>query len=177
MASEGFIYDDGGRAAAGYKGKAGDCVCRSIAIATGRPYQEVYDALSEGSRTQRLTKRSKRKASARDGVNVRRKWFKDYMASLGFRWVPTMQVGSGCKVHLNADELPAGRLVIAVSGHYTAMIDGVIHDTHDPRRDKSWTFEPDTGQPLKSNQGRNVNGVWTEIGGRCVYGYFVAEAA
>jgi hypothetical protein len=30
--------NDGGRAAAGYKGKAGDCVVRSIAIVTNLPY-------------------------------------------------------------------------------------------------------------------------------------------
>jgi hypothetical protein len=30
-----FIANDGGRAAAGFKGQAGDCVVRSIAIATG----------------------------------------------------------------------------------------------------------------------------------------------
>ena len=42
-----FIYDDGGRAAAGFKGKTGDCVTRAIAIATGRPYREVYDRLNE----------------------------------------------------------------------------------------------------------------------------------
>ena len=29
--------DDGGRTAAGYKGKAGDCVVRSIAIVSGLP--------------------------------------------------------------------------------------------------------------------------------------------
>jgi hypothetical protein len=28
-------FDDGGRGAAGFKGKTGDCVCRAIAIATG----------------------------------------------------------------------------------------------------------------------------------------------
>jgi hypothetical protein len=42
----GYVYDDRGRAEAGYKGDAGDCVVRSIAIATGRPYKEVYDELS-----------------------------------------------------------------------------------------------------------------------------------
>ena len=40
-----FKYSDGGRAAAGYKGTAGDCATRAIALATGKPYQEVYDAL------------------------------------------------------------------------------------------------------------------------------------
>ena len=42
-----FVFHDGGRAAAGYKGKTGDCVARSIAIATGKPYQEVYEALNQ----------------------------------------------------------------------------------------------------------------------------------
>jgi hypothetical protein len=43
-----------------------------------------------------------------------------------------MQIGSGCTVHLRADELPSGRLVVSVSKHLTAVIDGVIHDAHDP---------------------------------------------
>lgn len=170
--TEGFKFDDGGRAAAGFKGRTGDCVVRAVAIASGLPYAEVYAALSEGSRSQRVTKRSSRKASARNGVNVKRKWFRDYMAGIGFRWTPTMQIGSGCKVHLDADELPKGRLIVSVAGHYTTMIDGVIHDTFDPRRGVSYSFEPERGQPLKPNQGRNENGVWTEIGGRCVYGYW-----
>lgn len=136
---------DGGRAAAGYIGTAGDCVVRAVTIASGRSYREVYDALSEGMRSQRTTKRGKRSASARDGVNTERKWFKDYMASLGFRWVPTMQVGQGCKVHLRDGELPDGKLVVAVSKHYVAVINGIINDNHDPSR----------------------------AGTRCVYGYWV----
>lgn len=144
-----FIHNDGGRAAAGFKGTAGDCVVRAVAIATGQPYETVYAALSEGCSTQRLTKRSKPKASARNGVNTRRKWFKDYLESLGWKWVPTMHIGSGCKVHLTDGELPMGRLIVAVSKHYTAVIDGVIHDNHDPQR----------GQK------------------RCVYGYFIREVS
>jgi hypothetical protein len=35
-----------GRAAAGYVGKIGDCVCRAIAIPTGRPYQHIYAELT-----------------------------------------------------------------------------------------------------------------------------------
>jgi hypothetical protein len=67
------------------------------------------------------------------------------MESIGWRWVPTMQIGSGCKVHLRASELPRGRLVVKVTKHCVAVIDGVIHDTHDCARD----------------------------GTRCVYGYYV----
>jgi hypothetical protein len=36
-----FVHDDGGRVAAGFKGHAGDCVVRAIAIATGIPYRQV----------------------------------------------------------------------------------------------------------------------------------------
>ncbi len=45
-----------------------------------------------------------------------------------------MAIGSGCTVHLRIGELPAGRLVVSLSKHMTAVIDGVIHDTYDPSR-------------------------------------------
>lgn len=143
-----FKLNDGGRALAGFKGKAGDCVCRSIAIATGKPYNEVYEVLANGNATQRVTKhvkssRANAKTASR-GINVKRKWFRDYMASLGFTWVPTMGIGTGCKVHLSKEELPMGTLVVAVSKHYTCVIDGVINDTYNPDRE----------------------------GNRCVYGYW-----
>lgn len=145
----GYIRDDGGRAAAGYQGNARDCVARAVAIASGRPYQEVYDRLSEGNATQRRSARSGPRArSARNGVVVQRKWFKDYMAELGFSWVATMHIGSGCTVHLRADELPMGHLIVNVSRHMVAVIDRVLHDTHDPTRE----------------------------GTRCVYGYWTKAA-
>jgi len=141
----GFIKNDGGRLAAGYVGDAGDCVCRAIAIAAELPYQQVYDCLAEGNATQRRSKHhTKGPRSAREGISTTRKWFKDYMVSLGFTWTPTMQIGSGCKVHLRADELPSGRIVCNVSLHLVAVIDGLIHDTHDCSRN----------------------------GKRCVYGYW-----
>lgn len=42
-----FVYNDGGRSEAGFKGTTGDCVCRAIAIATQRPYKEIYDLINE----------------------------------------------------------------------------------------------------------------------------------
>ncbi len=148
---ETFKFNDGGREASGRKGMAGDCVARSIAIVSGLPYQEVYDALANGNATQRKGKREGSKAGVRTadrGINTNRKWFFDYMHSLGFVWTPTMRIGQGCKVHLRADELPKGRLIVSVSKHFTAMIDGVIHDTHDCSRG----------------------------GTRCVYGYYEYNA-
>lgn len=182
--SAGFERNDGGRKAAGFTGEhVGDCVARAVAIAGQLPYRQVYDELAGMHAAARRTKarlkskggRSTGRRTAAHGIWTKSKAFKDYMVRLGFRWVPTMQIGQGCTVHLCAEELPAGRLVVAVSRHYTAMIDGVINDTYDPRRDVSYQFEPDHGQALKPNQGRNHNGVYTEIGGRCVYGYWVKE--
>lgn len=144
-----FIKNDGGRMAAGFTGDAGDCVCRAVAIAAERPYMEVYDKLSYINLKTRQTKRTKAstagRKSARNGVYTKRKAFNDYMTELGFTWVPTMFVGQGCKVHLKADELPRGRLVVSVSRHMVAVIDGVINDTYD----------------------------CTRGGTRCVYGYYV----
>ncbi len=145
------VIDDGGRAEAGFKGTAGDCVARAIAIAAQLPYRQVYDALAAGNAGQRKTARSPRSSgrrTAREGIEVKRQWFKDYMSSLGFVWVPTMSVGSGTSVHLAEGELPAGRLVVRVTKHVTAVIDGVIHDDHDPSREGTravygyWILQP-----------------------------------
>jgi hypothetical protein len=127
-----FVFDDGGRKAAGYKGKSGDCVTRSVAITTGLPYQQVYDSVNSLAKRERLGTRKRGKSNARDGVyeGTTRK----LLESLGWQWTPTMEIGSGCRVHLRASELPPGRLVVSVSGHLTAVVDGVIHNTHDPSR-------------------------------------------
>lgn len=148
-----FKYDDGGRVEAGYKGQAGDCTVRAIAIATGKLYQEVYAEINLLAKSERVTKG---KSSARNGVRIATT--RKYLKSLGWQWVPTMQIGSGCKVHLKADELPSGRLIVRVSKHITTVIDGVIHDTYNPQRN-TIVVENDIKR----------------IARRCVYGYWIAE--
>jgi|TARA_R110000765_G_scaffold38454_4_gene84389 hypothetical protein len=150
---------DGGRAAAGIRGAGGDCVTRAVAIATQQPYDVVYAALSHGSRSERVTRGARAKTGASNGVHTKRKWFKDYMAALGWTWTPTMGIGTGCTVHLSDGELPMGRLIVSVSKHYTTVIDGVIHDTHDPQRGDTFTYDS--------------SGSYVRLGGgRCVYGYW-----
>lgn len=127
-----YIFNDGGRAAAGYKGITRDCVVRAIAIATDTAYDDVYSKINALAG----------KSVARSGVP--KDVAKAYMKSLGWLWMPTMLIGQGCKVHLNAEELPRGPLVVTVSRHWVAVLDGVLHDNHDSRRG----------------------------GTRCVYGYF-----
>ena len=130
-----FIYNDGGRAAAGYKGNAGDCVVRAICIATGMPYQQVYDDLLAIANKSRVK-------SARRPPNrgVDKCVYHNYIIGLGATWVPTMFVGSGCNVHLEKDELPSGRIICNVSKHLTAVINGVIHDTNSPYRAKRCVY-------------------------------------
>src|SRR3990167_7998098 len=123
MSKTQWTFDDGGRAVAGFKGATGDCVCRAITIATRKPYGEVYEDLNAFSATERTGCRKRGKSSSRTGVY--KKTTRRYMESIGWKWTPTMQIGSGCKVHLRADELPSGRLVVALSKHMTAVIDGV----------------------------------------------------
>ena len=163
-----YQYHDGGRKAAGYQGLAGDCVTRAIAIATGQSYQTVYDALNGLAKIETKSKRRRGKSSARNGVH--RVTYQKYLADLGWVWVPTMFIGSGCKVHLATGELPGGRLIVAVSRHLVAVVNDVIYDTHDPRREVH-VIDRDVGQALKPGQWRNVNGVCS-VQRRCVYGYY-----
>ena len=83
-----WVYDDGGRKAAGFGGDAGDCVTRSITIATGLPYKQVYDLLNEQARRERPTRG--RRSSARNGVF--RQTCQRVLESLGWRRVPTMKI-------------------------------------------------------------------------------------
>ena len=139
-------YTDGGRADAGHKSSARDCVTRAIAIITERPYQEIYDLVDQYGSQERRSKTRKGKSSAKDGVHI--PTIRRILKDMGFTWVPTMQIGSGCKVHLKASELPSGKIIVNLSRHLAAVIDGVIYDTHDPSRSET----------------------------RCVYGYWLLSA-
>jgi hypothetical protein len=141
-----WINTDGGRADAGYKGEAGDCAARAIAIATHLSYQEAYDLLNVEGKAEKPSKRRRGKSTARSGVYSIT--MRKVMSDLGWEWTPTMKVGQGCRVHLRSDELPMGKIIVRLSKHYAAVIDGVLHDTHDCSRD----------------------------GTRCVYGYWQRPA-
>ena len=129
-----FQFNDGGRKAAGFKGYTGDCVVRAIAIATGIEYRTLYN---------RLSREMGKGESPRNGVP--KSVYNRFLSDLGWCWTPTMKIGQGCTVHLNADELPKGVVIVRLSRHIATVIDGVLHDNHDCTRDEN----------------------------RCVYGYWV----
>jgi hypothetical protein len=115
-----YVYDDGGRAAAGFNRRSGDCVCRAIAIATGKPYREVYDGLNALCALYGVGQRQRR-AYADSGIP-------DHITDLylgGLQW----HFVSTDKARLHRCDLPAGRLIVRVSKHLVALVDNVVHDT------------------------------------------------
>jgi len=141
------VYSDGGRSKY-FKGSAGDCVCRAICNATGKDYKEVYEDLDKFIKyhmehSKRRKHKFKESSSVRNGVPkpLSRKYIEE---RLKWKWHPLMTIGSGCKVHLNENELPKGILIIKASKHLTCVKDGVLYDTYDCTRE----------------------------GTRCVYGYW-----
>jgi hypothetical protein len=151
-----YVLNDGGRAAANYKGQTGDCAVRAMAIALQLDYQSCYEELSIAACSTTIGTRPRpgrtprRKAPTRELTMRKGIWRQDFakvLARHGCDWVPTMHIGQGCKVHLCAAELPPGRLIVFVSHHYAAFIDGMLHDTYDSSND----------------------------GTRCVYGYWMVR--
>lgn len=117
-----FKYNDGGRAKY-FKGKeVGDCVVRSIAIASGNDYKFVYDT------AQRVIGKSPRNG-------VPKKMARQIAKHFGGTWVCCSGIGVKSRTHLRDSELPDGRLVCVVSKHYTAVIDHIVNDIFDPSRD------------------------------------------
>lgn len=118
-----FIWNDGGRASCGYVGLAGDCVTRSVAIATGISYRTVYEAL--GTSAQK---------SPRNGLPSR--VAAEYLSKLDWRWV------DGGQARFEPTLLPKGIIIADLigrhgrGGHFTAVIDQVIHDTWNPAEDE-----------------------------------------
>ena len=134
-----WTYDDGGRAAAGYPRPARDCHARAIANAARRDYQIIYDLINvhgqaERPRAGRNGKRASR-STARGGVH--KPTTRRIMAELGWTWHPLMGIGTGCQVHLAQGEVPCRpgeRIIVQLSGHVAAVVDGVVRDTHDCTR-------------------------------------------
>lgn len=145
-----FNYHDGGRADSGYIGEAKDCVVRAIAIAAELPYEQVKIDLTQRQADYAKNHRDRhaKKIQKRNDVmhaGVHKPVYASYIESLGFRWVSTMSVGSGCTVRLTTKDLPTGRLICRLSKHLCSVIDNVLYDTHDCSR----------------------------MGRRCVYGYWI----
>lgn len=135
-----FEYSDGGRSKYFKAKNVGDCATRAICNATRKDYMEVYDALSKAQG------RSARNGTAKSAS-------RKYLEGIGWKFHPTMSIGSGCTVHPEDFAGRKGTFILKLSKHLTCVRDGALVDTYDCSRN------PYTGKP------------------RCVYGYWTEEEA
>jgi len=132
---------DGGHRAAGMRGKGKKaCVPRAIAIALDLDYRETHDALEAAQqewattgRTSKAKRRAEGRTIAKGGVH--KPVYEAFLEERGWRHVPLMSVGKQRERNPRFSDLPTtGTIIANVSRHLCAVVDGVIHDTHDPTR-------------------------------------------
>jgi hypothetical protein len=135
-----FEYDDGGRAAAGFPslvlaaGGPGDCQCRAITLATGRPYAEIHAELSE------LAAGGAHDVDNGAGPDVAKYWLR----RAGQTFTLNREVGPrGAVRHRTVRDLPrTGAFVLVfmgkTQGHLSALVDGVNRDLEDHLDSNLW---------------------------------------
>ena len=138
-----WVYDDGGRAAAGFRGRSGDCAVRALAIAGGLGYVEAKDLLEDCAEAFSLgrSREARRQAARpRGGRSLAAGTFTPIMAAamkrVGWDWVNLRGAAAGSSVGyplLDDDTCrQIGRGVLNVRKHFTAVVGGVIRDTFHP---------------------------------------------
>ena len=131
-----FVYDDGGRQAAGFPGRADDSVIRALAIALPLPYKLVRAALAHEMRI------TSDWPDDPDG-GVPQALMDKCLQELGWRFVLNDQHTRGFPV-LTMRDLPVGRYVIEFrgprAGHVGALVDGEYRDLFDATDSPVWGF-------------------------------------
>jgi hypothetical protein len=129
-----FKYNDGGREAAGFKGTAGDCGARAMAIALGLDYKAVYKELAQANADNGRAK------SARNGIH--KDVYSEVLKKHGWVWhsAPTFKVLEGYKNSegkvlfgrkARCSDMPKGIVIARQASHYVAVIDGIPNDIWD----------------------------------------------
>lgn len=121
-----FVYDDGGRAEAGYQAThVGDCVPRAIAIATGIPYKKVLTDLYEKQKIYYWTRYSPKNPHPTTGTQPA--VYDAYLKDLG--WKKIYVKGN---LRFRKDNLPKRKkLIVRTDRHLAAVIDGKLRDTYE----------------------------------------------
>ena len=140
----GFVKDDGGRAAAGFKGSAADCVTRAIAIASGRDYREVYRTVA------RMNKEYGNTRSARNGTPNT----VFYRALLHFGFVKVKRGRGPWPTYTEvARKHPVA--IVTTRKHAAAIVNGNLRDTFD---DRTYVWEDGYGEI--EDRERKAGQVW-----------------
>ena len=110
-----YIHNDGGRSRY-FKGTAGDCAARAMAIATGIDYKDCYDELAR-AHAARTGKRTARNGIYKDDFSL-------VLKRHGWTWNSAPKL-TGRKAR--ASDL-TGTVIARMAKHYAAVIDGQVHD-------------------------------------------------
>ncbi len=120
-----FHQADGGRATSRRPRQKSDCAVRACAIASGLPYDQVYDDLATlGRRCSRGTPTGAIATWLRLRCCAARHAFPAVAGQMRMH-VDAFLAGPGAQ----------GRWVVRIAGHVFATVDGVAHDTSMPRQD------------------------------------------
>ena len=114
-----FIFNDGGRKAAGYKGVANDCGARAMSIALSLNYKSVYKELAQAN------KDCGGKRSAREGLY--RNVYSDVLKKYGWIWMKAPKF-AGRKARCSDLQ---GTVIAKLAHHFVAVINGVPQDIFD----------------------------------------------
>jgi len=115
-----FIFNDGGRKEAGFKGNAGDCSVRAIAIAIGMDYKTAYKLIATANQN------NGKGRSARRGID--KDLYSDVLKTLGWVWNSAPKfIGRKAK----CKDMHLGTVIARQAGHYVAVINGIPQDTWD----------------------------------------------
>lgn len=152
-----FIKDDGGRAAAGYKGETGDCVVRAVSILNGgtaASYKAAWaDCLAAGKEVIARQRKNRGKGNPSPGAGVDKKacllvYARNDLVKVDLR---------------NWSELPTyaeaharyGDCIVTTTGHICALVGGALHDLFDGR---TYTWTDDWG--IAEVRERKARAVW-----------------
>jgi hypothetical protein len=115
-----YKFNDGGRKAAGFRGIAGDCGARAMAIALCLDYKTVYKELAQANADYGWAK------SARNGVM--KDVYSEVLKRYGWVWMKAPKF-TGRKARCS--DMPAGAVIAKQAHHFVAVIDGVANDSWD----------------------------------------------
>ena len=133
-----YRYNDGGRAAAGFRGDTGDCVVRAIAIAGAYDYRHVYDVMAEAmkaagysrSGNAYILRENRRRQPRRRGQPKARDIQHAVIREFGFVKVPFER---GPRPTYTEAHATHGTCIVKTTRHVAALRDGALQDTFDGR--------------------------------------------
>lgn len=118
-----FCLNDAGRANSIRPKQKNDCTIRAIALATGLMYDAIYDSFKDNGR----------KCSRGTVKNL----WQDYLNSQPFFHKISFPPEKG-QSRMNLDkfcqEYNQGTYIVQMAGHLSTVINGVVHDTFQPRQ-------------------------------------------